>query len=259
MFSATGKKDHQVKVTWEETQKLKNISHFDQVEIEALVDQFSILSTEESGITREVFNQCLGPLGQQRNLVMDQMFKFYDKSGDGIINLEEFIAALSILVKGSQQEKIPHAFKGYDVDDKGYITRENLRHMFKAYFDISLELVRDVVRSCEEEMMITFDDSADNPVSSVFNAPIPRQPSASTSNAKPKLSLNNPGPSGRGENGTWPVMEAMSQDAIDEMVENVFVKADLDKDDKISFEEFQTWAAIDNTILAWFEALGTVF
>lgn len=246
-------------MTWDETQKLKNISHFDQVEIDALVDQFETLATEDAGITREVFNQCLGPLGQQRNLVMDQMFKFYDKNGDGIIDLEEFVVALSILVKGSQQEKTPYAFKGYDVDNKGYITRENLRHMFKAYFDISLELVRDVVRSCEEEMMITFDDSADKPVSSVFNAPIPSQPTSATGSAKPDMTFNNPGSSGRGENGTWPVMEAMSQDAIDEMVENVFLKADLDKDDKITFEEFQTWAAIDNTILAWFEALGTVF
>ena len=229
------------------------------MEIEALVDQYATLATEDAGITREVFDQCLGPLGEQRNLVMDQMFKFYDQSGDGIIDLEEFIIALSILVKGSQQEKIPHAFKGYDVDNNGYISRENLRHMFKAYFNISLELVRDVVRSCEEEMMITFDDSADKPVSAVFNAPIPSQAGPSTSSTKPSTTFNNPGSSGRGENGTWPVMEAMSQDAIDEMVENVFLKADLDKDDKISFEEFETWAAIDNTILAWFEALGTVF
>ncbi|EDO46112.1 predicted protein, partial [Nematostella vectensis] len=160
----------------EETRRLQDKSHFDQVEIEALIEQFKTLATEDLGITREVFDQCLGPLGQQSNLVMEQMFKFYDSNGDNIIDLEEFIQALSILVKGSQEEKIPHAFKGYDTEKKGYITKENLRQMFKAYFN---------------------------------------------------------------EDGTWPVMEAMSQDAIDEMVEHVFAYADADKNGEISYEEFK--------------------
>ena len=55
------------------------------------------------------------------------------------------------------------------------------------------------------------------------------------------------------------MMEAMSQDAIEEMVRNVFKCADLDNDGKITFEEFKTWAVLDNTILAWFDALGTIF
>jgi hypothetical protein len=130
--------------------------------------------------------------------------------------------------------------------------------MFKAYFNVSLELVRDVVRSCEEEMMASFDDAADKPVSSVFNAPIPNHGGPSSS-GKPKQNYNNPGSSKRDQDSMWPVMEAMSQDAIDEMVENVFKHADLDDNGEISFEEFKVWAANDNTLLAWFEALGTVF
>lgn len=239
-------------------QRLKNGTHFDLIEIEALVEQFKTLATEDVGITREVFDQCLGPLGQHKNLVMEQMFKFYDQGGDNIIDLEEFVQALSILVKGSQQEKIPFAFKGYDIEGKGYITRENLRNMFKAYFNVSLELVRDVVRSCEEEMMASFDDAADKPVSAVFNAPIPNHGGPSTS-GKPAQHYHNPGSSRHGQDGMWPVMEAMSQDAIDEMVEKVFKHADLDDNGEISFEEFKVWAANDNTLLAWFEALGTVF
>ena len=132
--------------------------------------------------------------------------------------------------------------------------------MFKAYFEVSLELVRDVVRSCEEEMMASFDDSADKPVSAVFNAPIPNDSGPSTSAGKPAMVMNNPGnTSTQGVDGRWPIMEAMSQDAIDEMVNNVFQCADTNKDGKISFEEFEAWAANDNTILAWFEALGTIF
>lgn len=259
MVSA-GIKDHPCSLSWDEIQHLREQSHFDQAEIEALVEQFKTLATEKAGITRAVFDKCLGPLGQNKNLVMDQMFKFYDQNDDGIIDIDEFVIGLSILVKGSEKEKIPYAFGGCDFEKKGYISRENLRSMFKAYFEVSLELVRDVVRSCEEEMMASFDDSADKPVSAVFNAPIPNDSGPSTSAGKPAMVMNNPGnTSTQGVDGRWPIMEAMSQDAIDEMVNNVFQCADTNKDGKISFEEFEAWAANDNTILAWFEALGTIF
>lgn len=230
------------------------------MEIEALVQQFKTLATEDLGITKDVFDQCLGPLGQHRNLVMEQMFRFYDQDGNNIIDLEEFIHALSILVKGTQEEKIPFAFKGYDIESKGYINKENLRNMFKAYFNVSLELVRDVVKSCEEEMMASFDDAADKPVSAVFNAPIPNHGAPSTSGKPTQHYTSQAGASSQnGPDGMWPVMEAMSQDAIDEMVDNVFKHADLDGNGEISFEEFRVWAANDNTLLSWFEALGTVF
>lgn len=255
-----GIKDHPCSLSWDEIQHLREQSHFDQAEIEALVEQFKTLATEKAGITRAVFDKCLGPLGQNKNLVMDQMFKFYDQNDDGIIDIDEFVIGLSILVKGSEKEKIPYAFGGCDFEKKGYISRENLRSMFKAYFEVSLELVRDVVRSCEEEMMASFDDSADKPVSAVFNAPIPNDSGPSTSAGKPAMVMNNPGnTSTQAVDGRWPIMEAMSQDAIDEMVNNVFQCADTNKDGKISFEEFEAWAANDNTILAWFEALGTIF
>ena len=45
------------------------------------------------------------------------------------------------------------AFEGYDLDGEGTISRDNLRKMFKAYFYITIELVRDVVKACEEEMV----------------------------------------------------------------------------------------------------------
>ena len=45
------------------------------------------------------------------------------------------------------------AFEGYDLDGEGTVSRDNLRKMFKAYFYITIELVRDVVKACEEEMV----------------------------------------------------------------------------------------------------------
>ncbi|XP_070558680.1 uncharacterized protein [Ptychodera flava] len=249
-----GREEVVKKLTWGQTEKLKSQTHFDQFEIESLHEQYKSLCTSEKGVSREVYDSCLGPLGQEKNLVLDRLFKFYDKNGDGYIDFDEMVNGLSVLVKGNHKEKVAYAFAGYDLDSEGGISRDNLRKMFKAYFYISIELVRDVVKACEEEMMSNFDDSQGKPVSSLFSAPIPSDTGAAAPGGKMPFP-GNPG----GREGMWPVMEAMSQDAIDEMVVNIFKMAKVDIDSRISFENFEKLAILDNSLIAWFDALGTVF
>ena len=57
----------------------------------------------------------------------------------------------------------------------------------------------------------------------------------------------------------WPVMEAMSQDAIEEMVSKTFDSAGIPGEDRLSFEDFKKVVESDSNMLAWFEALGSVF
>lgn len=243
------------RLTWDDVNKLKAISHFDQYEIEALHEQFRVLCNKEQGITREVYDQCLGPLGLEKSLLLERLFKFYDANGDGYIDFSEFICGLSTLVKGSFEEKVKYAFEGYDLEGVGSISRDNLRQMFKAYFYVTIELVRDVVKACEEEMMANFDDNQGRPVSSLFSAPIPSDTGAPlTANGK----IPFPGNPGSTED-MWPVMEAMSQDAIEEMVDNVFKMAKIDPDQRISFEQFKGLAIVDNSLVAWFDSLGPIF
>lgn len=255
----SGKSENHSVLTREDVLYLQRSTHFGEVEIEILFQQFKTLAPEENGITREAFNQCLGPLGRRKNLVLDRMFLFYDRDGDGIITFDEFISALSVLMKGTKNEKLKYVFEGYDLDNKGYLVYKDFHQMFKAYFNVSIELVNDMIKTCEEEMKASFDDTDDKPVSSVFNAPIPSE-TDSASARDPKSLHQLPSDSGASINAcAQPMMEAMSQDAIEEMVGNIFECADLDKDGKISFEEFKTWALFDDTILAWFEALGPIF
>jgi hypothetical protein len=54
-------------------------------------------------------------------------------------------------------------------------------------------------------------------------------------------------------------MEAMSQDAIEEMVDKTFESANAGMKDKLSFDEFRRVVENDSNMLAWFEALGSVF
>lgn len=348
----------------------------DQVELEALYEQFKSLSTvdrDEGGIDRETFEQCLGPLGLEKNLITERIFAFFDQDGDNIINFSEIVAGLSVLCKGNLDEKIEckrwekltydrrlilcvclDAFKGYDLDEDGYISRDELYRMYKSYFYLSMELVRDVVSAMEDEMMDTFEFSASQPVSAAFNVAMPSTPSdrhlseeegededddnndsqdqdplasagpsrtrkskkkryplkedhflrqyaieaeqakavASASDAQidamtdnvlrsdsQRLSMSlpaynnndtvlSPQPSHSSEQQqlgkkAWeekfPIMETMSQGAINEMVDKTFKSIQTEREGYINFEEFKECVQTDSSIVSWFEALGTVF
>ncbi|EDV25220.1 uncharacterized protein TRIADDRAFT_56938 [Trichoplax adhaerens] len=238
----------------------KKSTHFDLSEINGLYEQFSVLTDNVKGISREVFNLCLGPLGRKANLVMSRLFKFFDRNGNGYIDFNEFVHGLSILIKGNLDEKLKYVFTGYDLDGSGYISKENLRRMFKAYFGVTIDLVRDVVKGCEDSMPYDIDDMHGKPVSSFFNSPIPVNTGPSVSSKEKVLKLPDNQSSFYGKRESmWPVMEAMSQDAIDEMVENVFRHGDLNRDGRLSFDEFKICTLTDPTLVSWFEALGTIF
>ena len=144
-----------------------------------------------------------------------------------------------------------------------------------------MELVRDVVRSCEEEMMASYDDGGNRPISAVFNAPIPDSMSLNRQSSQQSLSASKHNESSTSVDIFNPpsleaasmmtsnrrktqyerlsAVEAMTQDAILELVDQIMQKADSDKDGKLSESEFYQYAVTDNSLLCWFEAIDTVF
>jgi hypothetical protein len=123
---------------------LTHIHHLlivDHVEIHALYDQFKTLSTvdtSEGGIDQTIFDQCLGPLGVEKNLITERIFAFFDQDSDGLINFSELVCGLSILCKGSLEEKIQCKLIGSKNMSK---LRQKFLNRFTIFFIIYKRLI----------------------------------------------------------------------------------------------------------------------
>lgn len=64
------------------------------------------------------------------------IFKAYDKDHSDTIDFAEFISVLSILQRGTAEEKLEMSFHIYDLDGDGSITREELKKIVEAIFKV---------------------------------------------------------------------------------------------------------------------------
>lgn len=242
---------------------LPSTTQFEAAELEALFAQYKALATSTEGINREVFERGLGPIGAEKNLVTERIFAFFDKDGNGLIDFREFVTGLSVLCGGTQEEKIRHAFLGYDLDGDGFISKAEMHAMFKAYFDLSLRLVRHMMHSLEEDLMDNFDPDSAKPVSAMFTAPIPRELPSAATNTRLVKTQERTGDSGSVSllpyNDYVPMVDAISEEAISEMVETAFNVADTDGDGRVSFEEFAIMSQRDPSLCEWIDSYGSCF
>ncbi|XP_029027320.1 guanylyl cyclase-activating protein 3 [Betta splendens] len=86
---------------------------------------------------------------EEASSYVDQVFFTFDMDGDGYLDFVEYIAAISLLLKGEVNQKLKWYFKLFDQDGNGKIDKEELETIFKA--------IQDITRSydfCPEEIVI---------------------------------------------------------------------------------------------------------
>ncbi|XP_030601597.1 guanylyl cyclase-activating protein 1-like isoform X2 [Archocentrus centrarchus] len=76
-------------------------------------------------------------MNEDANRYVDQVFFTFDMDGDGYIDFVEYIAAISLMLKGEINQKLKWYFKLFDQDGNGKIDKEELETIFSAIQDIT--------------------------------------------------------------------------------------------------------------------------
>jgi Ca2+-binding EF-hand superfamily protein len=163
----------------EAIKRLQEITNLDKVEVVKLYEIF--LSVSEGGtrmLNIEMFRKSLGKLeacGLQNlddSPFVERLFILLDTNGDGVVDLHEFVTGLSLLCKGTIEQKLELSFKAYDLDGNGYISKDELASMFKSAWISAFqalcatygneELSKEDLNEFSEEMATQFSNNSFN-------------------------------------------------------------------------------------------------
>ncbi|XP_051948696.1 calaxin-like isoform X2 [Xyrauchen texanus] len=116
----------------------KHVKHFNKTEAECLIRAFNGLLEEQEeriaghGLDRVQFRNILhNTFGMTDDMMMDRVFRAFDKDNDSYVSVKEWVEGLSIFLRGTLEEKIKYCFDIYDLNGDGYISREEMFHMLK--------------------------------------------------------------------------------------------------------------------------------
>ncbi|XP_059800934.1 calaxin [Hypanus sabinus] len=111
---------------------------FNRHEVLCLMEVFSTLADTfpeqyiSVGLDRNKFRNVLHvTFGMTDDMIMDRVFRAFDKDNDSYVNMKEWIEGLSIFLRGTLDEKIKFCFDVFDLNGDGFISREEMFHMLK--------------------------------------------------------------------------------------------------------------------------------
>lgn len=88
--------------------------------------------TKLKGFNRNQFREVLHKtFCMTEDLLMDRVFKTFDKNNDGMIDDFEWVEGLAVFLRGDLEDKIAYAFAVYDINGDGYISRDEMFQMLK--------------------------------------------------------------------------------------------------------------------------------
>lgn len=131
------KRSKNVKLSAEDIDYLKKNTRYDEQEIKEWYRGFKQdcpdgqLSKEK---ILEMYTMIL-PAGNAKVFV-EQIFRIFDKDGNGSIDFKEFMLATDMTASGSPEEKLRWAFKMYDKDGSGSIELKEMTEIIGTLYQM---------------------------------------------------------------------------------------------------------------------------
>jgi len=154
----------------EDIEELHKKTHYDRKELKQLYKQFSE-EAPTGGIAKEDFGSLAELMGIKDKFIINLVFNAFDRNRDGVITFTEFILAMSVMTRGSPDEKLEFAFSLYDLDHDGFVTKQEMLRIVEALYGMLGDLVSlqgeefDTPEKLVDKIFLEMDTNKDNKLS----------------------------------------------------------------------------------------------
>uniref|UniRef100_A0A8C0XSX8 EF-hand domain-containing protein n=1 Tax=Cyprinus carpio carpio TaxID=630221 RepID=A0A8C0XSX8_CYPCA len=89
-------------------------------------------------VTEDVFKLIYSQFFPQgdSSIYAHYLFEAFDTNRNGCLSFKEFVAGLSLILRGSIYDRLNWAFNFYDLDKDGFITREEMMKIMKSIYSL---------------------------------------------------------------------------------------------------------------------------
>ncbi|XP_033220125.1 EF-hand calcium-binding domain-containing protein 1-like [Belonocnema kinseyi] len=135
--------------------KLAQITHFNLWEVEALALINRKITQEMGPVTRTSFRDVVHSgfdyTENIRHLLVDKVFSIVDKKSTSVLSADQWVEGLSIMIRGTLDERIDFAYKVYDFMKVNRLKKEQIFPMMRGCLimphreEDSDEMVKDLI------------------------------------------------------------------------------------------------------------------
>ncbi|BFZ01131.1 hypothetical protein BsWGS_04170 [Bradybaena similaris] len=113
---------------------LAKITKLPREEVSHLMDRFSDLCRKEQGkLHRVEFRDELNRFFNiTDDILMDRVFRAFDKKSSGTLKQDDYVIGIAKFLNGSLEDHIKLCFDVYDLNNDGYIMREEMFQLLKS-------------------------------------------------------------------------------------------------------------------------------
>lgn len=135
--------------------ELESNTHFSRKDLGQLFGQFQ--KTSKNGLVdKHQFQKGLKDIGVTDKAAVEQLFSAFDQNKSGTVDFREFVCGLSVMYRGTMEERLMLAFKAYDINGDGVISEDELSNIMRGSLraqgmTINEEAIQNLVSTCFEK------------------------------------------------------------------------------------------------------------